>query len=366
MVEQAKKQQGTLDSNGLPVGAGSPGKSGSGSGSTSDLLKQKQQDDESKIAKHIQEYQRALMKQQQQNGGSSKTEAEMAAVILKQAQQQQNNLDASPVVEIGETMNNVSEPESSTGSGLRGRRRGRPPKNSNLDLSYSPPDKRARTSGSSPDRHHHNNAQPAHQTPESSSSSDLTGKNSGTPGENPGNAPGTTGTSGSSGKGGKGIRNRVFCGECPGCLKNDDCGKCRYCKDKTKFGGQNRLRQKCLHRRCQLDTHRRRASQNNHNSNSHNNANNNSSLVDKVSPVENRQSPSPDTIYSGVDLARLASQSKDNSIDKKSSPVDKVAKNDNNGSPVAFPNGLTVGKFTQILSSQCYFNMDLLFSCSES
>jgi hypothetical protein len=28
-------------------------------------------------------------------------------------------------------------------------------------------------------------------------------------------------------------------------------------RDKTKFGGQNRLRQKCLHRRCQMDTHRR-------------------------------------------------------------------------------------------------------------
>lgn len=60
-----------------------------------------------------------------------------------------------------------------------------------------------------------------------------------------------------SSKGGKGIRNRVFCGDCPGCLKNDDCGQCRYCRDKTKFGGQNRLRQKCLHRRCQMDTHRR-------------------------------------------------------------------------------------------------------------
>merc|ERR1719237_855089 len=60
-----------------------------------------------------------------------------------------------------------------------------------------------------------------------------------------------------SGKGGKGIRNRVFCGDCAGCLKNDDCGSCRYCRDKTKFGGQNRLRQKCLHRRCLLDTHRR-------------------------------------------------------------------------------------------------------------
>jgi len=63
--------------------------------------------------------------------------------------------------------------------------------------------------------------------------------------------------SGKGGKGGKGIRNRVFCGDCEGCLKNDDCGQCRYCRDKTKFGGQNRLRQKCLHRRCQMDTHRR-------------------------------------------------------------------------------------------------------------
>ena len=33
-----------------------------------------------------------------------------------------------------------------------------------------------------------------------------------------------------SGKGGKGIRNRVFCGDCAGCLKNDDCGSCRYCR----------------------------------------------------------------------------------------------------------------------------------------
>jgi hypothetical protein len=123
------------------------------------------------------------------------------------------------------------------------------------------------------------------------------------------------------GKGGKGIRNRVFCGECTGCLKNDDCGKCRYCKDKTKFGGQNRLRQKCLHRRCQLDTHRRRSSQNNgqggtnqHGGGSSNqvgsngHVGNNSSFSDNVSAVS-RQSPSPDTIYSGVALARLASQS---------------------------------------------------------
>lgn len=69
--------------------------------------------------------------------------------------------------------------------------------------------------------------------------------------------PSSSSRGGRGGKGGKGIRNRVFCGDCAGCLKNDDCGTCRYCRDKTKFGGQNRLRQKCLHRRCLLDNHRR-------------------------------------------------------------------------------------------------------------
>jgi hypothetical protein len=38
-----------------------------------------------------------------------------------------------------------------------------------------------------------------------------------------------------SSKGGKGIRNRVFCGDCPGCLKNDDCGQCRYCRYTVTF-----------------------------------------------------------------------------------------------------------------------------------
>lgn len=55
----------------------------------------------------------------------------------------------------------------------------------------------------------------------------------------------------------KGIRNRVFCGECKGCLKNEDCGICRYCIDKTKFGGLNRLRQKCVHRRCEVGCKKR-------------------------------------------------------------------------------------------------------------
>ena len=96
-------------------------------------------------------------------------------------------------------------------------------------------------------------------------------------------------------KGGKGIRNRVFCGDCPGCLKNDDCGQCRYCRDKTKFGGQNRLRQKCLHRRCQMDTHRR----------SGQSQQQQQQQQQQVSPGA---APGEPTIYSGVDLAKLATQ----------------------------------------------------------
>ena len=35
------------------------------------------------------------------------------------------------------------------------------------------------------------------------------------------------------------------CGKCNFCLQSD-CGKCRHCRDKTKFGGTNKMRQKCL------------------------------------------------------------------------------------------------------------------------
>merc|ERR550534_3274824 len=97
----------------------------------------------------------------------------------------------------------------------------------------------------------------------------------------PASSPPSASRGGRSGKGGKGIRNRVFCGDCAGCLKNDDCGSCRYCRDKTKFGGQNRLRQKCLHRRCLLDTHRRNGG--------------------SGGPA----STSEQGIYSGLELARL-------------------------------------------------------------
>ena len=36
---------------------------------------------------------------------------------------------------------------------------------------------------------------------------------------------------------------------CPECMR-DDCGKCKACLDKIKFGGQNKLKQKCIERRC--------------------------------------------------------------------------------------------------------------------
>ena len=39
------------------------------------------------------------------------------------------------------------------------------------------------------------------------------------------------------------------CGHCPGCLRGD-CGKCAYCKDKPKFGGPGRKKQRCVLRVC--------------------------------------------------------------------------------------------------------------------
>ena len=45
-------------------------------------------------------------------------------------------------------------------------------------------------------------------------------------------------------------RRSTFCGKCDGCFKKDDCGECLFCKDKTKFGGPNKLRKKCAERVC--------------------------------------------------------------------------------------------------------------------
>ena len=47
---------------------------------------------------------------------------------------------------------------------------------------------------------------------------------------------------------GKGSKQKR-CGRCYGC-KAKDCGVCRHCLDKKKFGGPNRLKQCCIHKKC--------------------------------------------------------------------------------------------------------------------
>lgn len=39
------------------------------------------------------------------------------------------------------------------------------------------------------------------------------------------------------------------CGECENC-QQVDCGICRFCKDKPRFGGPGRLKQSCIKRKC--------------------------------------------------------------------------------------------------------------------
>jgi len=45
------------------------------------------------------------------------------------------------------------------------------------------------------------------------------------------------------------------CGRCPGCQK-EDCGKCVFCKDKPKFGGPGKKKQRCKLRICTNFQHR--------------------------------------------------------------------------------------------------------------
>ena len=45
------------------------------------------------------------------------------------------------------------------------------------------------------------------------------------------------------------VGRKVNCGNCDGCLAQD-CGKCINCRDKVKFGGPGRKKQKCLKRKC--------------------------------------------------------------------------------------------------------------------
>ncbi len=45
------------------------------------------------------------------------------------------------------------------------------------------------------------------------------------------------------------VGRKVNCGNCDGCLAQD-CAKCINCRDKVKFGGPGRKKQKCLKRKC--------------------------------------------------------------------------------------------------------------------
>ncbi|KAL9959895.1 hypothetical protein ACROYT_G033268 [Oculina patagonica] len=47
-------------------------------------------------------------------------------------------------------------------------------------------------------------------------------------------------------------RSKRTCGECVACVKTEDCGQCDFCKDMKKFGGPNKMRQKCRLRQCLL------------------------------------------------------------------------------------------------------------------
>lgn len=45
-------------------------------------------------------------------------------------------------------------------------------------------------------------------------------------------------------------RSARMCGECEPCRRTEDCAQCDFCKDMKKFGGPNKIRQKCRLRQC--------------------------------------------------------------------------------------------------------------------
>ncbi|XP_054634725.1 CXXC-type zinc finger protein 1a isoform X2 [Dunckerocampus dactyliophorus] len=47
-------------------------------------------------------------------------------------------------------------------------------------------------------------------------------------------------------------RSARMCGECDACLRTRDCAICDFCKDMKKFGGPNKIRQKCRLRQCEV------------------------------------------------------------------------------------------------------------------
>merc|ERR1719430_223414 len=40
------------------------------------------------------------------------------------------------------------------------------------------------------------------------------------------------------------------CGRCTGCSAEEDCNSCKFCLDKPRLGGANKMKQKCLAKRC--------------------------------------------------------------------------------------------------------------------
>ena len=54
-------------------------------------------------------------------------------------------------------------------------------------------------------------------------------------------------------------RTRVSCKSCPGCLI-PDCGLCKNCLDKPKFGGPSKIRQRCVKKTCQKKEEKHRLS----------------------------------------------------------------------------------------------------------
>ncbi|XP_053481674.1 CXXC-type zinc finger protein 1a [Ictalurus furcatus] len=47
-------------------------------------------------------------------------------------------------------------------------------------------------------------------------------------------------------------RSARMCGECEPCMRTEDCALCDFCKDMKKFGGPNKIRQKCRLRQCEV------------------------------------------------------------------------------------------------------------------
>eukprot|EP00063_Salmo_salar_P079361 XP_014054196.1 PREDICTED: histone-lysine N-methyltransferase 2B-like isoform X2 [Salmo salar] len=43
-----------------------------------------------------------------------------------------------------------------------------------------------------------------------------------------------------------------MCGKCEPCRRTEECAQCDFCKDRRKFGGPNKIRQKCRLRQCEV------------------------------------------------------------------------------------------------------------------